>query len=397
MSSSSPRRSLRRSDVRNASRGPLQPRSLAASAGSLPPVGVLSATTSGSLGPEQWSEVSSRLSPALLGSGPLDAGARSASSWFAASSGSLLSSPERRQPCWRPLGAAWREWEHHDGEPSRTDVCDGSAFVKGCLPQWGAEITIRVKGALSHELTWAYYRMKRHPEHPVRKDITQQFPPWELQGVNFWQDLRPPFVVKKVRRVDESDSGLKGLHHPDGDLHLVSYDCGLDYAGERKFDTMPGSSTFDSKIHGIAKVRFGNLFPSKRNFHFVSWGTPVVCRSPGQAGEAEARDKEKMQEVPDVVDARVWNPLATELAVRPDSLKLARVHSEIRSMHARSKASGPKPLQLSKQETMLLGPHVSMQLQAPQSPQPRAERDGNVKLRHHRIATSAAGFLKYAG
>jgi hypothetical protein len=277
------------------------------------------------------------------------------------------------------------------------DVCDGSPFVKGCLPQWGAEITIRVKGALSHELTWAYYRMKRHPEHPVRKDITQQFPPWELQGVNFWQDLRPPFVVKKVVRLDEGDSGLKGLHHPDGDLHLVSYDCGIDYVGERKFDTMPGSSTFDSKIHGVAKVRFGNLFPSKRNFHFVSWGSPVCVRSPGQAGEAEARDKSKMPEVPDIVDARVWNPLAAELAVRPDSQKLAKVHSEIKSMHARSKASGPKPLQPSKQKTVLLGPHVPMQLQASLSPQRRAEKDGDVKIRHHRIATSAAGFLKYAG
>lgn len=389
MASSSSQRSLRRTDLRNVSRGPLQPRSLAASAGALPPLqGGLSATTSGSLSPGQSLEASG-----LFGSISLEASARSASSWFAASSGSVLSSERRRQPLWRPLGATWREWEDNEGEPSRTYVSDGSPFVKGCLPQWGAEITIRVKGALSHELTWAYYRMKRHPEHPVRKDITQQFPPSELQGVNFWQDLRPPFVAKKVRRVDEGDSGLKGLHHPDGDLHLVSYECGLDYAGERKFDTMPGSSTFDSKIYGVAKVCFGNHFPSKRNFHFVSWGSPLCVRSPGQAGEAEARENSKMPEVPDIVDARTWNPLAAELAIRPGSDKLARVHSEIRNMHARSKASGPKPLQLSSQKSALLGPHGAVPLEASR----RAEPNSNAKIRHHRIATSAAGFLKYAG
>lgn len=283
-------------------------------------------------------------------------------------------------------------------------MCDGSAYVNGCLPQWGVESTIRVKSAIEHELTWAYYRMRRHPEHPVRKDISQQFPPTEMQGVSFWQDLRPPFVVRKVHLAKQGTEDLKNLHHPDGDLYHVTYECGLDYVGERKFDTMPGSSSFDNKVHGVAAVRFSNHFPTKRQFRFLSWGRPVCVRSPGQAGEAEAHEEREVA----VVDSKIWNPLAKELGERADSDRMNRVHSEVRSMHRKSLASGPAPLEQTNEKRAIMGTHTGLQafLKAKTQDIAKSSRqigldtlphEKKIKMREHRICTSAGGFLKYHG
>jgi hypothetical protein len=258
-----------------------------------------------------------------------------------------------------------------------------------------------MKSAIEHELTWAYYRMRRHPEHPVRRDITQQFPPTELGGVTFWQDLRPPFIVKKVRAADEGQKSLENLIHPDGELYNVTYDVGLEYTGERKFDTQPGSSTFDTKVHGIAQVRFSHNFPGKREFHLLSWGKPTCVRSPGQAGELEAAEDGK-KEI-EVVDPRVWNPLGVELALRPNSDKLARVTSEMRSMEAKQKAMADRPLKMSTMKSRLLGPHEGLQVAmmgkkgVVTSTKPSTRSQEKVKLRHNRIYTSCGGFLKYAG
>lgn len=108
---------------------------------------------------------------------------------------------------WRPLGATWREWNDESFGPIRSDVDDGEQFIHGCVPHWGKEVSIRMHSVIEHELTWAYYSMRRHAEHPLRKEVGDTLPNTAVNEnmrfgkknrFQFWIDLRPPFQCSEV-------------------------------------------------------------------------------------------------------------------------------------------------------------------------------------------------------
>jgi len=238
-----------------------------------------------------------------------------------------------------------------------------------------------MKGALAHELTWAYYRMRRHAEHPLRKAVEQTRTPGQ-GAFQFWRDLRPPFQVVAVKEVDDWHAG-----HPDGKLYSIRYLCGLDYVSERSLGESSEAGTFDNKIHGEAQARIPDNFPKTRPVRIVSWGQPVLNFQP----EEEERG-------PSVVPPEKWNPLADFLGKRPDSPKLAGVRDACKRVPRRRGVQVP-PLQ-----KLLLGPHASLPRleKVEKGRDPAVDEDqersgGRVGKRQHRIYTAAAGFISYNG
>merc|ERR1712100_368629 len=139
----------------------------------------------------------------------------------------------------------------------------------------------------------AYYHMKRHLKHPLRgevgdphlesKNVINEMRSGANNRFQFWRDLRPPFEVKKVKRVDD----LTDTRHPDGQLYEVTYLCPIDYESERMWGTDQGGSTFENKIHGVAEVRIPDRFPEKRPMNIVSWGHPELNWVPGPEDEID--------------------------------------------------------------------------------------------------------------
>lgn len=307
---------------------------------------------------------------------------------------------------WRPLGDTWRLRNTGFSGPIRSNPDDGSAFAKGCVPNWGGGATLRKHGAVEHDLTWAYYSMRRHAEHPLRKDVGEHMDPKDMLSsmrvssesfFHFWRDLRPPFHVIETKRIGEGASG-----HVDGDLFQITYECGIDYCNERLFRASQSKSTFDNTVHGVALARIPNGFPRKRPMHLLSWGKPVLYYVPdeenkvvsGKTGAAE-------------VNAYQWLPIASELGCRPDEPRLEKCRDAARRVVPRD-GFEVKPLQ-----RLLLGPHASLPrlarmdevlanakeqvVKTQNSVPPQEVPVHSPKKRKHRIWTSAAGFISYAG
>jgi hypothetical protein len=286
-------------------------------------------------------------------------------------------------------------------------VDEAHAFVDGCVPNWNKNNTRKKKG-LEHELTWAYYRMRRHAHHPERKEVGDPAMPKDCvveamrygtaNQFQFWRDLRPPFHVTAIRRdVDEPEAG----HHPDGDLFCVTYSCGIDYCGERLWNKKSVNGTFDNMIHGIATMRIPEGFPS-RPLIVVSWGRPSLIWS-----QEEKFDEHGTPIQQDYVDPDKWMPISDELGLRADMSRFAACRASTR------KANCHRPVQVAPIQSLLLGPHPSLprlaathqKEQARQmSASPVNASDGEAgtpspirKKRQHRIYTAAAGFVRYAG
>jgi len=308
-----------------------------------------------------------------------------------------------QQKSWQPLGDTWRRWECDPASTGfttrysqlRSDADSGRAFVHGTVPHWGKPSAIRVKGVIEHELTWAYYRMKRHAEHPLRKAVGEQVG-IGATAIQFWRDLKPPFRVVEVRRHEAAEA------HPDGVLYGVTYMCGLDYDTERQSNMKSDAGTFSNVVSGIAVVRMPNVYPVKRPLQILSWGTPVKGGSP-EPLDGFAAMKE------DFVNPDVWMPIADELGLRPNEPRLAECREATRRAVKRGGVQVP-PLQ-----QLLLGPHSSlpklarcesMRLGRHQTVDPSGihnlERGitphgSKLPTRNHRISTSSVGFLKYSG
>lgn len=220
----------------------------------------------------------------------------------------------------RPLGSAWRDSQESRGDLGTTGLSKtGSLFggaglleelrsySTGCVPHWRKEGRMRVKGAIEHELTWAYYRMRHTEDHPERKRIGEFLPQDALCekmrfGVGsrfmFWRDLRPPFSIQEVKvsgGVMESPSSTEksvtGLPALDGEVFSAVYECPIEYAAERLMDMNSDAGTFNNKIRGVAQVHMPPCFP-KRAMTIVSWGSPTLITGgglPGQEDPAAAR------------------------------------------------------------------------------------------------------------
>jgi len=285
------------------------------------------------------------------------------STWYASNDMSMTSSSKRS--CWKPLGSTWREWEE---DHPRTNFSDGSSYINGCVPHWGKDSIIRMKGVLEHDLTWAYYRMSKHSMHPLRLQVGDTLPKTAVVeqmrfGTNnqfrFWSDLRPPFTVLEVKRID-------------------------------------------NKIRGTAQVRLPAGFPQKRGpLQILSWGKPVLNWSP-KDDEPTKQPVKKSGVPPDQ-----WMPIADELGIRADSSRMAACREL--SKKATHKQNSKRYVEVPKLQRLLLGPHASLprlaeceraqaKLVPPDRGRELADHEGSkAKMRQHRIWTSAAGFIQYAG
>lgn len=268
---------------------------------------------------------------------------------------------------------------------------------------------MRKNNALEHELSFAYLRMKRHMTHPHRKEVGDPtLPPENVvvemrSGRNkhflFWRDLRPPFFVLDVLRVPDTGASVG---HPEGDLHEVTYECAIDYHGERLWKTKSDNSTFDNKVHGKAMVRIPDGWPRRRPIIILSWGTPALNWSP-----SDEVDNEGNSVRPKTLDPKFWMPIADELGQRPDLPRFGKCRDAMRRADSR-RGTQTKPLQ-----KLLLGPHAGLAKMAKtqdlngMSPTSRAAAAARLldapfppitaKPRQHCIYTAAAGFVRYAG
>lgn len=309
---------------------------------------------------------------------------------------------------WNPLGGTWRQRGNavdDFGVPVRKNADDGSAYVHGCVPQWNRK-TVRKLSALAHELTWCYYRMRRHALHPERKEVGDPAMPPEAviekmrsgtaNQFQFWRDLKPPFYVSAIRR-DPTEPGT----NPDGDLFHVTYQCGIDYVGERLWNEKSEGGTFDNMIHGVAQIRIPDGYPAQRQIYIMSWGKPSlnwVQEEPADGLPPEGS----------FVNPDIWMPISDELSLSPNMARFAACRDATRKAHRR------RPVEVAPLQALLLGPHASLPRLAANadvrdsamgsSPTNRAGTSAEgatpspqKKKRQHRIYTAAAGFVRYAG
>lgn len=293
------------------------------------------------------------------------------------------------------MGSTWRDWENDSPNPIRTNPDNGSSYVNGCVPNWAKNSNIRMKSVLEHELTWAYYRMRLHAFHPLRKEVgdagSKPLGEEDMRfgtGIkfDFWRDLKPPFFVTKVIRVDER----RTFGHADGQLHKVLYSCGIDYASERMSGDV-GRSTFDEKIFGMAQVRIPDDFPRKRPLTIVTWGKPSLKEMPTEDSET-----------PEFVPPEQWMPIASELGLRAQDPRFAKC----REAAKRASLKANKGVEVPPLQRLLLGPHASLPRLAQCDTSPGlgdtigtmgSDEMPKRKKRQHRVWTSAAGFVKYEG
>jgi len=299
---------------------------------------------------------------------------------------------------WEPLGATWRQRETlRDGSPVRYNADECTEYVSGCVPNWGKGSTIRKKGALQQRLTWCYYNLRRHMDHPQRQavgermsleDVPSAFRTSLGAGFQFWRDLRPPFNIERCEKVSEDEK------HPDGALHRVVYTCGIDYVSERLWKN---TSTWDNCVHGVAEMRIPDEFPGSKSMRVISWGNPVLNHS------SKNDEKHGIAPIARSIDAKIWSPLADQLHLRPDDPRLAKVREAsnrlslsdplktgpMRKLLMSSNPSLPKLAEAERQENLLDVPAVSS-LKSTFSKAPHKQRE-------HRIWTQCAGFVRYAG
>lgn len=330
--------------------------------------------------------------------------------WHSAAAGRSASTLSRTASSYRPLGSTWRDWDVHLSSSSRSRTGfrahsssaateDAKEFVHGCVPHWGKDATIKVRGALEYELTWIYYRIRRQREHPLRNTVTHP----RVNGVqlDFWEVCKPPFSVSSAARVSESDAGTR-----DGVLHKVQYEVGVDYETERKGESSSEGGTFDNKMSGVAEVRLLPGFPKERPAVVVSWGEPTMFKRP------------EIVETTKGVDPETWNPLAQMLGIRPDDprmrssneaakrLSAVRTNGQINVPPMRKALLGPHPSlpQLARCEQAIMEQHLA--LLNIQEAAERTRKDASTagaqagstkKLRKHKVFTPACGFLEYHG
>lgn len=318
--------------------------------------------------------------------------------WFSSASPGTTS----RQPLWQPLGASFRSCEA-DGQGGMTRCSSNGSWANGCVPHWLKDSSMRKKQVLEHDLSWAYYRMARHAHHPLRQEVGENLPANAVieqmrfgdKKFFFWRDLRPPFSVLEVRRLERT----KGLH-PDGALYDVVYECALDFTSERLWNMEKEGGTFDNKIHGVAKVRIPERYPHQRPITMLSWGKPCINWTPGD-DEGDVR----------IIPPEQWMPIAEELKLRASDPRLEGCREATRRTRKPQKSVDVPPLQ-----KLLLGAHTSLpRLVEVENQRVRALSIGGDEAtlaaaaavaasakatkrpRQHRVYTPSCGFITYAG
>eukprot|EP00933_Yihiella_yeosuensis_P067393 TRINITY_DN7217_c1_g1_i1.p1 TRINITY_DN7217_c1_g1~~TRINITY_DN7217_c1_g1_i1.p1 ORF type:complete len:412 (-),score=64.95 TRINITY_DN7217_c1_g1_i1:251-1486(-) len=355
---------------------------------------------------------------------PIFTHSNSSSTWY--TSPSWASSPPKK--LWNTLGSTFRDWQadlHASGESSSGDHAH-TRFLHGCVPNWQKMATVRLKQLIEHELAWAYYRMRRHADHPQREEVGDQLNQNAVIGAmrsgknnsfQFWRDLRPPFSCIEVKRAQKDPEVIDGggRPHPDGELYYVTYECPIEYTCERMWGLKSDGGTFNNKIHGVAQVRLPATFPEHRRMRVVGWGRPALNWSP-----KDMIVEEDEEDLPRAVDPAVWMSIATELGVRPDMKKLASCRKLTREASWKAHAQNKRGPEVPEMQKILLGPHASLPRlaaaeqrrinAAPTASALHQIRGGyqkpafegasspmSKKKRQHTIYTASSGFVTYVG
>lgn len=330
-------------------------------------------------------------------------------------SSSSLGTPKKHQG-YRPLGDAWRttgSWN-----PNRSYVSEGDSFIGGSVPSFIKGHQCRTKEAIGHHLGWAYYRTKRHPDHPLRiafgantlpaTDVVSGLRDNTPDAFNFWRDLRPPFDVVSVRRIEQPDDGepRRPQEH-----YEVEFECSLDYKIERSWGEKQDGGTFDNKIHGTVLVQLADKWPTERPLEILHWGPPCLNYTPNEEDKKNFKD--------DRPAWHCWLPLAKELNDRPTAsrFKSFRVTDNFKHDYVQ-----PKP-KLDPVTQALLGRHDFQKIQKGTSKMEAADRkklasspkkslspkkggspfaadlsdSKDTPKRRNSIFTAAAGFVRYDG
>lgn len=307
--------------------------------------------------------------------------------------------------CWRALGATWRDWDTDVKGPLDRQADDGKDYVNGCVPHWTKTNRVRTKGLLEHELTWAYYRMRRHEGHPQRQAVGESLPNNCVGekmrfgtgcSFKFWHDLRPPFAVLQVKRVDDGLSDevpASAVDHPDGELHTITYECAIEYFAERLLNDDSESGTFGNKVSGVAEVRIPNAWPRKRPIHILGWGNPTlnppdVEPGPKQKAAPSQDAKERSSSQPSQRQGLLKDPSRAQGRVR-QKRKVVKV-DDLQRLQLGAHASLPR---MESSRNLDEVKALDRKTGANDYPAAAAER----RPRKHRVFTPACGFITYEG
>lgn len=307
---------------------------------------------------------------------------------------------------WSSLCGTWRERETDEfGCPVKRNVDEAKSFSSGCIPNWNRMHLRKIRG-LEHELTWCYYRMRRHVGHPMREEVGERLPNESVvkemragtaNSFEFWRDLRPPFSIISIHR-DRNAADLG--QHPDGELFNITYNCKIDYRSERLWncDGTSEAGTFDNTIQGVAAVRIPEVYPQQRTISIVSWGKPSLNWTPEKENDDVPKDR-------GIVNPDNWMPISQELGLRANDPRFAACRDATR------KANPRRSVEVAPLGALLLGPHAPLGRLAAASANSDMRR-GSVlkkqvieggpvaapkKKRQHCIYTAAAGFVRFSG
>lgn len=316
------------------------------------------------------------------------------------------------------------------------------------MPNWGKGREMRTFQAIAHDLAWTWYRMRRHvhndkyeealksevwasslfmkpsgktgnsklrnaPKEPMRK------PHYYF---HFFRDVRPPFYVLGVKRIDDDN--------PEGDefgeLHEVTYECGLEHNVERGWGVKRDAWPLDNKTHGIAVVRIPDGYPRSGPLKFIDWGDPALRWTPDLDAKTWDEKKKKKLEVPIPSPHGFGDFLARELEERPSLPRFASIgirpgvlqsQKEVKVLPMRAALLGPQKIlpELAKLEEERCGARTDKTAEERQTrssgradgQKSRMRRtsiasqgklaNGTQRKRQLRVCTGAAGFVTYEG
>lgn len=302
---------------------------------------------------------------------------------------SVTASSASRSRCWTPLADGWRSRMSTSSGPVRLNADDAKCFMDGCVPDWSKDAKFRMLDCLAHEMSWIYYDLRRHKDHPTRKAVGEHgkngeiMPGYRASSVansfNFWRDCRPPFQVMDLCLAEGLEASSSRLHR-DGQLYVATYKCGLDYQSEHSWNdtNSTAAGVYDNYVTGMATVRVPPGYPRS------SRGRRLIVESWGKPRMGWPSSGTYLQTLKDFLPASVADGVAEQIDKRPS----VQIHGGGGHMFAKEQAIR-KANGLRAKEQLKQRPKSSAE-----------ERAGTavcVKPRSFTLRTAAAGFVRFAG
>jgi len=204
-------------------------------------------------------------------------------------------------------------------------------------------------------------------------------------GFNFWRDLRPPFSVISVRRLEGPAK--------DGERYAVTYECDVDYHTEY---CSTAENTYDVKIHGEAELIIPDNYPVTRSLQILDWGTPKMNWTPTKDEMANIEDHR--------APWTIWQPLANELKERPTARRFQTI--SVPDNLKRGTMAKTEDVSIDPVAKALLGRHDFNKLhktihsvpgKGKERPSSQGSGAGDKPRRRFIVFTASAGFVPYEG